>query len=209
MPGWGCGGSWRCAATRPRARRSSCRIRTASPARPSWSTALRAVGDFEIAVAAYPEVHPEAASPAADIENLKRKLDAGAEHGADPVLLRQRRLPALPRRLRQGRDHRADHPGILPVENFAKMLNFAGRCRAAVPEWMHKAFARAETPEEAHLLSVSIAAEQCRRADRRGRRASARLYAQQSRPDLRRLPGARLCRGAAGLRRGRERGGLR
>ena len=52
------------------------------------------------------------------------------------------------------------HPGILPVENFAKMLNFAGRCRATVPDWMHKAFARVETPEDAHLLSVSIATEQ-------------------------------------------------
>ena len=53
------------------------------------------------------------------------------------------------------------HPGVLPVENFGKMLNFAARCRARVPDWMHAAYARADTPEAAHLLSVSIASEQC------------------------------------------------
>jgi methylenetetrahydrofolate reductase (NADPH) len=54
----------------------------------------------------------------------------------------------------------ADQPGILPVENFEKMLNFAGRCQARVPEWMHTAFSRAETAEERYLLSVSIACDQ-------------------------------------------------
>ena len=52
-------------------------------------------------------------------------------------------------------------PGILPVENFAKMINFAARCRSSVPEWMHKAYARAETEEEAYTLSVAIACDQC------------------------------------------------
>jgi methylenetetrahydrofolate reductase (NADPH) len=47
------------------------------------------------------------------------------------------------------------------VENFAKMLNFAGRCQARVPGWMHKAYASADTPEAAHLLSVAIACDQC------------------------------------------------
>ena len=53
------------------------------------------------------------------------------------------------------------HPGILPVENFAKMVNFAARCQARVPDWMHAAFGRAETPEDAYLLSVAIACDQC------------------------------------------------
>jgi methylenetetrahydrofolate reductase (NADPH) len=52
-------------------------------------------------------------------------------------------------------------PGILPVENFGKMLNFAARCQASVPAWMHKAFGNAESPEAAYLLSVAVASEQC------------------------------------------------
>ena len=199
MRGWGCGGSWRCAAIRPRARPSSCRIRTGSPAAAELVAGLRAVGDFEIAVGAYPEVHPEAASAARtsttssasstparamaltqfffDNEDFLRFRDACAKAGITAPI----------------------HPGILPVENFAKMVNFAGRCKASVPEWMHKAFARAETPEEAYTLSVAIACEQIDGADRRGGGAPARLYAEQPRPDLRRLPDARVCGGAAGF----------
>ena len=122
---------------------------------------LRAVGDFEIAVAAYPEMHPEAASPAADIDNLKRKLDAGANMALTQFFFDTGDFLRFRDACARVGITAPVHPGILPVENFAKMLNFAGRCRAAVPEWMHKAFARAETPEEAHLLSVSIATEQC------------------------------------------------
>jgi len=122
---------------------------------------LRSVGDFEIAVGAYPEVHPEAVSAAADIDNLKRKIDAGASTAItqfffdNEVFLRFRDACA-----RAG-IAAPIVPGILPVENFAKMLNFAARCRASVPDWMHKAFGNAETPEAAYLLSVAITAEQC------------------------------------------------
>lgn len=122
---------------------------------------LRKAGDFEIAVGAYPEGHPEATSLSADIDNLKRKIDAGASSAItqfffdNDTFLRFRdacvragiTVPVI--------------PGILPVENFGKMLNFAARCQASVPDWMHKAFARADTPEAAYLLSVAIASEQC------------------------------------------------
>jgi methylenetetrahydrofolate reductase (NADPH) len=123
--------------------------------------ALRGVGDFEISVAAYPEKHPEAPDLAADIEHLKRKVDAGASNVITQFFfdtddfLRFRdacaaagiAVPII--------------PGVLPVENFAKMTNFAARCQARVPEWMHRAFARAETEADAYLLSVSIACVQC------------------------------------------------
>ena len=106
-------------------------------------------------------MHPEAASPAADIDNLKRKLDAGASMALTQFFFDTGDFLRFRDACAKAGITAPVHPGILPVENFAKMLNFAGRCRAAVPEWMHKAFARAETPEEAHLLSVSIATEQC------------------------------------------------
>jgi methylenetetrahydrofolate reductase (NADPH) len=123
--------------------------------------ALRSIGDFEIAVAAYPEVHPEAASPGADIDNLKRKLDAGASAALTQFFFDNETFLRFRDACAKAGITAPIRPGILPVENFGKMVNFAARCRAGVPDWMHKAFARAETPEEAYVLAVAIACEQC------------------------------------------------
>jgi len=122
---------------------------------------LGSVGEFEVAVAAYPEVHPEAVSPAADIENLKRKLDAGATSALTQFFFENDDFLRFRDACLRAGITAPIQPGILPVENFGKLLNFAGRCKAAVPEWMHKAFARAETPEDAYQLSVAIAVDQC------------------------------------------------
>ncbi len=121
---------------------------------------LRSVGDFEISVGAYPEKHPEALSLAADIDNLKRKLDAGAANAITQFFFDNEDFLRFRDACAAAGIHAPILPGLLPVENFAKMVNFAGRCQARVPEWMHAAFARAETPEEAYTLSVSIACEQ-------------------------------------------------
>ncbi|WP_424933208.1 methylenetetrahydrofolate reductase [NAD(P)H] [Amaricoccus macauensis] len=122
---------------------------------------LRDVGDFEISVAAYPEKHPEAADLGADIDNLKRKLDAGASSAITQFFFENEDFLRFRDACAKAGITAPLYPGILPVENFAKMLNFAGRCQANVPDWMHKAFARAETDEQAYLLSVSLAADQC------------------------------------------------
>ena len=74
---------------------------------------LRKIADFEISVAAYPEVHPEAGNPWNDLDNLKRKLDAGAERAISQFFLEPERVPALPRPGR-GRGHLYAHrPGHL------------------------------------------------------------------------------------------------
>jgi methylenetetrahydrofolate reductase (NADPH) len=122
--------------------------------------ALRTIGDFEVAVAAYPEVHPEAESPAADIDNLKRKIDAGATSALTQFFFENESFLRFRDACAKAGITAPIRPGILPVENFAKMVNFAARCRAGVPGWMHKAFGNAVTPEDAYLLSVSIACEQ-------------------------------------------------
>jgi len=122
---------------------------------------LKEAGDFDISVAAYPEKHPEAVSLEADIENLKRKVDAGASQAITQFFfekddfLRFRDLavkvgvtvPII--------------PGILPIENFAKMTRFAKMCQANVPDWMHKAFENAQTQEETEVLSTALATEMC------------------------------------------------
>ncbi len=123
---------------------------------------LKRVADFEISVACYPEGHPEAPDPAFEIDNLKRKIDAGATRAIsqfffDPeVFLRYRdavaaagvSIPIV--------------PGILPVTNFATVVRFAGLCGAAVPAWLTRLFATLDQdPETRKLAAATIAAEQC------------------------------------------------
>jgi methylenetetrahydrofolate reductase (NADPH) len=129
---------------------------------------LREVADFEIAVAAYPEKHPEATSFDADIDNLKRKLDAGATSAITQFFFENADFLRFRDACAKAGIVKPIIPGILPVENFGKMLNFAQRCQARVPGWMHKAFARAAEDEAEHLLSVSIAADQCDELMREG-----------------------------------------
>jgi len=122
---------------------------------------LREAGGFEISVAAYPEKHPEAASLKADVDNLKRKLDAGASNAITQFFFDNEDFLRFRDSCAAAGITAPIHPGILPVENFAKMVNFAARCQARVPDWMHKAYASADTPEAAYLLSVAIACDQC------------------------------------------------
>ena len=130
---------------------------------------LREVADFDISVAAYPEVHPEASSPLADLDNLKRKLDAGASRAitqfffdAD-VFLRFRDLATT-----AGIDAPIV-PGILPISNFASLQRFAGACGASVPAWLHERFEGLDDdPETRQMISANVAIELVERLQREG-----------------------------------------
>jgi len=124
---------------------------------------LKQVANFEISVAAYPETHPDAASDAADLDNLKRKIDAGAGQAITQfffdvdIYLRFR-----------DRAHKAGItapiiPGILPVTDFTRVANFSRRCGTSVPGWMADMFEGLDDdPGTRNLVAASIAAEQCR-----------------------------------------------
>jgi methylenetetrahydrofolate reductase (NADPH) len=122
---------------------------------------LKAIGDFEISVAAYPEVHPEAESAAADLDNLKRKFDAGASRaitqfffGIEPYL-RFRDECA-----RVGIDSQIV-PGILPITRFPQLQSFAEQCGATVPDWVRERFDGLEDdPDTRKLIAASVAIEQ-------------------------------------------------
>jgi len=130
---------------------------------------LRKVADFDISVAAYPEVHPEAKSPLADLDNLKRKLDAGANRAitqfffdAD-VFLRFRDLT------RAAGITAPIVPGILPISNFASLLRFAAACGATVPSWLHARFEGLdEDAETRQMISANVAIELVERLQREG-----------------------------------------
>ncbi|GIX15353.1 MAG: methylenetetrahydrofolate reductase [Paracoccaceae bacterium] len=125
--------------------------------------ALKADGAGEIYVAAYPEVHPEAASAEADLDNLRAKVEAGATAAITQFFFDTERFLRFRDRAAAAGIHAPILPGILPIENFEKMCGFAARCGTHVPEELHRAFARAETAEDRQLLATAIACEQCDR----------------------------------------------
>jgi methylenetetrahydrofolate reductase (NADH) len=130
---------------------------------------LKSVADFDISVAAYPEVHPEAPSAQFDLENLKRKLDAGASRAITQffydieVFLRFRDLCA-----RAG--IRAPIvPGILPITRFPQVLRIAARCGASIPCWLAERFQDLDDDAETRrLLAASVAIEQVQMLERHG-----------------------------------------
>ena len=124
---------------------------------------LRRVADFEVSVAAHPETHPSARSPQHDLDNLKRKLDAGAtraitQYFFDPNLF----LDFLDRCLAAG--IRAPIvPGIMPVSNFGQIVKFSAMCGAQVPDWLARMFEGLDDdPETRRMVAAFVAAEQVR-----------------------------------------------
>ena len=130
---------------------------------------LRNVADFDISVAAYPEVHPEAPNPLFDLDNLKRKLDAGASRAITQfffdtdVFLRFRDLTVA------AGIESAIVPGILPITRFPQLQRFAEACGASVPEWLHERFAGLEDDAGTRrMIAASVAIEQVRRLQAEG-----------------------------------------
>jgi methylenetetrahydrofolate reductase (NADPH) len=124
---------------------------------------LKRVADFDISVAAYPETHPEAVSPAADLDNLKRKIDAGASQAITQFFFDPDVFFCFLERARAAGITVPIVPGILPVTNFARVKEFAAGCGASVPEWMAELFEGLDDdPETRRLVAASVAAEQCR-----------------------------------------------
>ncbi len=123
---------------------------------------LKAVAPFDISVAAYPECHPDSADQAADLDNLKRKVDAGADRAitqfffsADSFLRFQDAVAAA------GMDIEIV-PGILPVSNVAQTRRFAQMCGASIPPWLDQMFEGLDDlPAARQLIAATVAAELC------------------------------------------------
>lgn len=130
---------------------------------------LRRVADFDISVAAYPEVHPEAPNPLFDLDNLKRKLDAGASRAITQfffdigVFLRFRDLAAA------AGIGAPIVPGILPITRFPQLLRFAQMCGASVPDWLRDRFDGLDDDRETRrMIAASVAIEQVQRLQAEG-----------------------------------------
>ena len=130
---------------------------------------LRKVADFDISVAAYPEVHPEAPDAAFDLDNLKRKLDAGASRAITQFFFDVELYFRFRDRCAAAGIESSIVPGILPITRFPQLQRFAEMCGATVPAWLHERFAGLEDDVETrHLIAASVAIEQVRALQKEG-----------------------------------------
>ena len=123
---------------------------------------LKQIAPFEISVAAYPECHPDSRNRAADLDNLWRKIDAGADRAITQFFF-------SPDCFLRFRDQAAAMginaeivPGILPVSNVAQTRKFAASCGAHIPAWMDRLFEGLDDlPAARQLVAATVAAELC------------------------------------------------
>lgn len=124
---------------------------------------LRRIADFEISVAAYPETHPAALSPRADLDNLKRKLDAGATRAITQYFFdAETYLRFFDRCLAAGITAPII-PGIMPVSDYGQIARFSALCGVTVPDWLTHLFeGTVENPELRRIIASIVAVEQIR-----------------------------------------------
>ncbi|MBL4598260.1 MAG: methylenetetrahydrofolate reductase [NAD(P)H] [Rhizobiaceae bacterium] len=122
---------------------------------------LKAFGDFDITVSAYPEKHPMSPDFAVDIEMLKRKVDNGATRAITQFFFDNDVYEAYVERVRRAGIFIPIIPGILPFNNFSKLQNIARRCGADVPDWLSDRFEGLENDTTtSNLVGCAVASEQ-------------------------------------------------
>ncbi|MFK7886584.1 MAG: methylenetetrahydrofolate reductase [NAD(P)H] [Gammaproteobacteria bacterium] len=121
---------------------------------------LMSVADFDISVAAYPEVHPEAQSATSDLDVLKRKFAAGAKRAVTQFFFEPETFLRFRDRCVSAGIDEPIVPGILPVTNFARVEEFAARCGACVPASLRNRFAGLDDqPDTRKLIAATAAIE--------------------------------------------------
>ncbi|TKB56066.1 methylenetetrahydrofolate reductase [Ferrimonas aestuarii] len=121
---------------------------------------LKQEHDFEISVAAYPEVHPEASSPQADLINLKRKIDAGANRAITQFFFDIEAYLRFRDRCAAAGIDAEIVPGILPVTNYRQLLKFSDFAKVHVPNWLHHMFdGLDDDPATRKLVGANVAIE--------------------------------------------------
>jgi methylenetetrahydrofolate reductase (NADPH) len=120
--------------------------------------ALKKIANFEISVAGYPEKHPEARDLASDIDNLKRKVDAGADRVITQFFFDTEYFFEFINLCEKKQIKTPIVPGILPVANITQVQHFAKMCGTKIPEWLNKIFYGLEDKTETRKLIATVVA---------------------------------------------------
>jgi len=123
---------------------------------------LKRVAPFDISIAAYPEVHPDSSTRAFDLENLKRKVDAGADRAITQFFFSADCFFRFRDEAAAAGIDAEIVPGILPVSNVATTRRFAQTCGASIPRWLDDLFEGLDDlPAARQLIAATVAAELC------------------------------------------------
>jgi len=130
---------------------------------------LRKIGDFQISVAGYPEKHPDSPDTKADLDNLKRKVDAGADRCITQFFFEADDFLGFRDRAAAAGVHVPIVPGIMPVSNFQAVTRIAGLCGSKVPSWLAHLFDGLDDDlETRRMIAATVAGDLCRRLQREG-----------------------------------------
>ena len=130
---------------------------------------LKRVNDFEITVSAYPEGHPDSKIKDQDIDFLKRKIDLGATRAITQFFLDTNLFIEFLNKLRQKNINIPIIPGILPVTNCEKTIQFSNSMNVKIPNWLKNMFIGLDSdPETRKLVAANISAEQCKTLAKEG-----------------------------------------
>jgi methylenetetrahydrofolate reductase (NADPH) len=122
---------------------------------------LKKIANFEISVAGYPEKHPESTSLQADMDNLKAKVDAGADRIITQFGFDNAYYLRFLERARAAGIWVPITPGIVPIHNFRQVAGFAIKTGASVPAWLARRFEGLDDdPATTHLVAAAVATEQ-------------------------------------------------
>ena len=128
---------------------------------PDLVTALRRETRMRIAVAGYPEAHPDSQGQAADLDHLKRKVDAGAELILTQFFFDNEVFLRYVEAVRKAGIDVPVVPGIMPIRDFDKIANFAKRCGTSIPDRLADRFAKAKERGATKELALAVCAGQC------------------------------------------------
>jgi methylenetetrahydrofolate reductase (NADPH) len=122
---------------------------------------LKRISNFELSVAGYPEKHPDSPTVAADLDNLKAKVEAGANRIITQFFFDNAHYLRFLEAARSRGIWAPIIPGIVPIHNFRQVAGFAGRCGATMPSWLARHFDGLDNdPPTTHLVAAAVAAEQ-------------------------------------------------
>jgi methylenetetrahydrofolate reductase (NADPH) len=130
---------------------------------------LKKIGDFQISVAGYPEKHPDSADAKADLENLKRKVDAGADRCITQFFFEPDDFLRFRESAAAAGINVPIVPGVMPVSNFQGILKMAGLCGSKVPAWLADMFEGLDDDVETRrMIAATVAGDLCRRLQAEG-----------------------------------------